>query len=492
MRPVETAFLAVVLIWLVYRTPGPRSRVAAETFLGFLVIVFGLHLYFDGVRWEMIPAYLLGVWGAVMAWRDFRRHGGQVVAPIVRHRAIVGTLVVICGLIAVVIPGVLFPRVEFARPSGYYPVGRIEAFWVDSTRDETFATTPGGKRSLMLTVWYPADTVTGGRISPYHPNPSVLARDALAGTGFPGFLIWNLVRAKTHSTLSAPFNRREGRSPVLLFSHGYGGSRVQNTFEFEELASYGYVIVSIDHSYSSAGTVFPDGRHIPITTQAMIRSDSGATRLLETWVADAEFVLNRLEKLPLGDVTDTVARRLQLDKVGYFGHSFGGATAAAAMVRDPRIRAGIDMDGMLYGESWSKGIDAPFLVFRAHPPDPVTVASQLKAAGIGPDSLEQVFRTFDTRVNSFLRFGGTEIRMDGVQHMGFADVARWSPLIGRRLGFVGEDDPARAHSAIASYTLAFFSKYLKGTAKEYLSVEIPRGVQIKVVPHEPTGTAPAR
>ena len=489
MRPVETALLAVVLIWLVYRIPGPRSRVAAETYLGFLVIAFGLHLYFDGVRWEMVPAYLLGIWGAVMGWRDFRRHSGDTVASVVPHRIVVGIVVGVMGAIAIAIPAWLFPRVEFARPSGYYPVGRIEAFWVDSTRLETLAKDPGGHRSLLLTIWYPADTVTRGTLSPYHPKASTLASDLADGTGLPGVVFWNVAKAKTHATLNAPFNRREGRSPVLLFSHGYGGSRVQNTFEFEELASYGYVIVSIEHSYAAAGTVFPDGRHIPNTTEGMLQTDSGTARLLNVWVADAEFVLNRLEKLPVGDVTDTVARRLQLDKVGYFGHSFGGATAAEAMVRDPRIKAGIDMDGMLYGTSWKKGIDAPFLVFRGHPD---MEPQQSPASSISPDSIKASYQAFDMRVDSLLRFGGNEIRMDGVYHMGFADVARWSPPLGRRLRFLYTDDPADAHFVIASYTLAFFSKYLKNTDAEYLSVGVPPGVQIKVVAHKPLGTAPAR
>jgi hypothetical protein len=37
-------------------------------------------------------------------------------------------------------------------------------------------------------------------------------------------------------------------------------NRFQNTFQVEELASHGYIVVGIDHSYVSAGTVFPDGR----------------------------------------------------------------------------------------------------------------------------------------------------------------------------------------------------------------------------------------
>ncbi|MFN8579958.1 MAG: hypothetical protein U0163_03135 [Gemmatimonadaceae bacterium] len=162
------------------------------------------------------------------------------------------------------------------------------------------------------------------------------------------------------------------------------------------------------------------------------------------------------------------------------------------MTRDSRIKAGIDMDGMLFGESWKKGIDAPFLVFRSHEPDYAAIAKQLKAEGISEDSLKKVYAVFSTRVDSLLRFGGTEVRMDGIYHMGFSDVVRCCPPLVRRFGFTYQDDPERAHAAIASYTLAFFSKWLKETKAEYLSVEIPPGVQVKTVNHKPTGTAPAR
>ena len=45
-----------------------------------------------------------------------------------------------------------------------------------------------------------------------------------------------------------------------------------------------------------------------------------------------------------------------------FGHSLGGATAAAAMLADPRIRAGVDMDGTILGKVAKQGVARPFLV----------------------------------------------------------------------------------------------------------------------------------
>jgi len=295
-----------------------------------------------------------------------------------------------------------------------------------------------------------------------------------------------------HARANAPFNRREGRSPVLLFSHGFGLYRTQNTYEFEELASWGYVVVSIEHPYSAAGTVFPDGRHAPNTTSRLVATDTGANRLVGLWADDARFVLTRLSQLPVRDATDTLVQRLQLDKVGYFGHSFGGAAAAEAMVRDHRIRAGIDMDGMPYGDAWRRGLDRPFLVFRARAPDFDKIPdAQLKLMNISRDSVGALYRAFDTRVDSLLRFGGNEIRMDGIFHTTFSDIARWSPPLSTRMQFRASDDPDDAQRAITSYTLAFFNKYLKETKDEDNSAEVPQGVQVKVVPHKALATAPA-
>jgi pimeloyl-ACP methyl ester carboxylesterase len=490
MRPLETALVAIVLIWLAYRAPRPRPRAGGETYTGFFLVAVILHVVFDGLRWEMIPAYLLGVWGLVLAWRDFRRPHGEPV-PTTGGRPWMIALVAIGGLVAVLLPAWLVPRVTFDRPGGDYPVGRVEAFWVDSSRDEVLTPEPGDKRAVVLSIWYPADT-SKAKVAPYHPDAGALEHDLMAQASMPGFLARSLTRAKVHALSNAPFNRREGRSPVLLFSHGFGLYRTQNTNEFEELASWGYVVVSIEHPYSAAGTVFPGGRHVPNTTARVVSSDTGAARLLGVWVDDARFVLTRLSQLPVRDATDTLSQRLRLDKVGYFGHSFGGAAAAQAMVRDERIRAGIDMDGMPYGDSWRKGVDRPFLVFRAHPPDFEKIPEeQLKLMNISRDSVGLLYRTFNTRVDSLLRFGGNEIQMDGIFHTTFTDVARWSPPLSKRLQFRYTDDPEDAQRAVTSYTLAFFNKYLKETKDEDNSVEVPQGVQVKAVPHKAVATAPA-
>jgi hypothetical protein len=50
-----------------------------------------------------------------------------------------------------------------------------------------------------------------------------------------------------------------------------------------------------------------------------------------------------------------------------FGHSLGGATAASGMLVDSRIRAGADLDGLLFGATRAGGLSRPFMLMSAEP-----------------------------------------------------------------------------------------------------------------------------
>ena len=64
------------------------------------------------------------------------------------------------------------------------------------------------------------------------------------------------------------------------------------------------------------------------------------------WCAeDLVFVLNQLEQLESGAVHSPFQERLDLDRIGVFGHSFGGRVAARACQLDDRLKAGILCDG---------------------------------------------------------------------------------------------------------------------------------------------------
>lgn len=491
MRPLEGILLGMVTLALAARWMRPRNRQTTASLLGMLVIVLALHLFFDGARWTMGFAYLLVVVAVVVFAGDLRRIGHAKAGESARwkkvpspaRRVVTGSALLLAAVVGWFLPASLLPRVTFPRPDGLYHVGRLDVYWVDSTREETQTPEAGDRRGVLVSFWYPAET-PNGRALRYHPQGRQLAADVASAQGLPGFFFWNLTRARTHATHAPRFSIRQGRAPLLLFSHGFEGSRVQNTFEFETLASHGYVIASIEHPYASIGTVLPDGRHVPSAGRELL---SGARRdsLLDVWARDAGFVLDRLHTLPARDLSDTLSGHLQLDRIGYFGHSLGGITAAEVMVRDPRVKAGVNMDGNPFGRALERGVNGPFLVFTSELPDASRIPDAvLERENLTRDSLVRALQSRDTNVAALLQRGGTEFRLEGAVHQSFSDFPLWSPSLARRAGIAGTDDPKAVHAAITALTLRFFDQYLLGRTRQQ-SVNLPSDVRVRTIRHEP-------
>ncbi|MFC7449754.1 alpha/beta hydrolase family protein [Rhodococcus daqingensis] len=210
-------------------------------------------------------------------------------------------------------------------------VGVTALSLVDRDREDPWA--PGTRRELAVTVTYPAAATTGRVRAPYLP-----------GTGLP-----------TNGHLDAPVAASGKRSlPVVLFSPGFYMPRTLSTGTAEHLASRGYVVISIDHTGDALATVFPDGRVVP---QRMTDSYSEATlrKAADTRVADAKFVIDVVESLARGDdnatqtpLPDGLADAVDPTRIGMFGHSMGGATTAEVLRTEPRLDAGVNLDGALF------------------------------------------------------------------------------------------------------------------------------------------------
>lgn len=97
---------------------------------------------------------------------------------------------------------------------------------------------------------------------------------------------------------------------------------------------------------------------MPITVEEQNRLTNA---LMTVWSADTHFVLDQLEQLNRSDPSNTFTGRLNLQAVGIFGHSFGGATAAQFCHDDNRCKAGIDIDGAPYGSVVRESLHQPFL-----------------------------------------------------------------------------------------------------------------------------------
>jgi dienelactone hydrolase len=167
-----------------------------------------------------------------------------------------------------------------------------------------------------------------------------------------------LSMTRTNAISDAPPGGPEHSLPLVLLSPGFTNPRSALTGLAEDLASHGYVVTGIDHTYESFGTAFPDGR---VTTGLARKARRGSgfwEKVVAGRAADVSFVLSQL----IGaDPAWPGAGLIDPSRIAMAGHSIGGASAIAALLADSRLRAGIDMDGATYAPIPGSGLSRPFL-----------------------------------------------------------------------------------------------------------------------------------
>ena len=167
---------------------------------------------------------------------------------------------------------------------------------------------------------------------------------------FPRLLIDQTALAYTHAYTGAPISDHQAVYPVVVYVHGWGGFRNINQDQIEALVSHGYVVVSADHTYGALVTCFPDGRIAKYDPRALHGDDSEEDNdqmsqiLVQTYAADAQFVLDQMAQLNAADPDRRFTGRLDVEHVGFFGHSTGGGAVVQVCAKDLRCQAVLGMD----------------------------------------------------------------------------------------------------------------------------------------------------
>ncbi|SNY63963.1 alpha/beta hydrolase family protein [Paractinoplanes atraurantiacus] len=339
------------------------------------------------------------------------------------------------------------PRLTLPPPTGPCPVGTVALRLLDKSRPDPF-TGAAGHRELMVAVWYPARDAGGRPRAPWM-DPAVLRR-YLSDAGYAPDVIRGPLAA---GRVGAPV-RRAGRLPVVLFSHGAGDHRGGNTMMVQELASHGYLVVTIDH-LGDAYSRLPDGRVVVPTEESLAPED---------FAHDARFVLDRVEDLAAGRNPDADRRPLpdglagapDLRRAGMFGWSKGGTATARVMLADRRVRAGVAVDGPML-PLMSGTIDRPFMMMTAE----FTRAAEPAVARFFTEQLA------GERLN---------VQAAGAVHSSYNDLQVLVPQLAEVVGmsddelrgWIGTLDPARAVRIDQAYPLAFFDQHLRGRHRPLL------------------------
>lgn len=330
------------------------------------------------------------------------------------------------------------------HPTGGERIGTVSLHLVDRSRSDPWVPTERA-REIMIQVWYPAREV---RHYPRAPWVSPVLAERINPPGS------QLVLPVTHGHVAAPVD--SGRHAVVLYSPGFGIERTASTAVVEELASHGYVVVTIDHTHDAQIVEFPGGR---TATQAIPAPTDPAdeeriiAKALEVRVADIRFTLDRLVDLNRGHNPDEerrplprgLAGALDLSRVGMIGHSLGGAATAETMYEDPRVKVGINLDGTVSGPVVAAGLDRPFLLMGSQ--------------GHGEDD-DQSWPS----LWAHLRGPRHWLQLDGSGHMSFTDYQVLLPQAGLPpedlVPAFGTIDGERAVAVQRAYIRAFFDRYL--------------------------------
>ena len=244
------------------------------------------------------------------------------------------------------------PTPYLPEPTGPYPAGTTSLWLTDTSRPDPWAGV--NARELMVSLWYPAVPSDGQRARYMTPAESELQ---LTSRGITGIAPDTLSRVETNAVSDARPAGRQHSLPLVVLSPGFTNSRSTLTALAEDLASHGYVVAGIDHTYESHATAFPDGRVTTCLAREAPRRD-GKEKVAAGRAADVCFVLDELTGAhPAGPG----AGLIDPSRMAMAGHSAGGAAAIAAMLADSRIRAGIDMDGSTAAPIPDEGLARPFL-----------------------------------------------------------------------------------------------------------------------------------
>ncbi|MFJ6837349.1 alpha/beta hydrolase family protein [Streptomyces sp. NPDC091209] len=359
-------------------------------------------------------------------------------------------------------------RLALPAPTGPHPLGTVAVHLVDRTRVDPWQDSRPA-RELMIQLWYPAHAAHDHPVAPWMPPGSATFFEREQGIP-PG----TLLLPTTHAHRAAPVDRGRRGRPVVLYSPGLLSDRSLGTVLIEELASHGYLVVAIDHTYDADQVEFPGGRVETFAITGDI-DDALIAKALAIRTADTRFVLDQVTALNAGHNTDAERRPLpptltgafDLPRVGMLGHSLGGATAAAAIRADRRLRAGVNLDGSLLAPA-TAGTNRPFLLFGSDP---------------GPGPEDPSWDQFWASQYGWKR----ELALIGSTHTSFTDLETLLPQAAPILGLtpsqvtqaIGTLDPRHAIHAQRDYVRAFFDLHLRHLDNHLLRRPSPRYPQIR-------------
>lgn len=185
------------------------------------------------------------------------------------NKAIPLNLITLLFLCAFWLGGSIAHAAETSRlpePSGRYGIGRVAYDWTDDSRPDSLGTDSTRNREIMVYLWYPIERPAQEPHGVYMPGAKLIDTDPELRQRMQqefGTEVWAQILSGavySHAVDNAPVAKRPKRFPVVIFSHGAGGSIFKSTSLIEAMVGRGYVVAAIMHPGTAGAVVFPNGR----------------------------------------------------------------------------------------------------------------------------------------------------------------------------------------------------------------------------------------
>ncbi|WMC92356.1 alpha/beta hydrolase family protein [Kineothrix sp. MB12-C1] len=317
-------------------------------------------------------------------------------------------------------PAILFPQYEQPEPTGGYEVATAKYTWTDNSRADEFSES-GGNRALTVEFWYPENA------------------------------------DKTY--------------PLVVFSHGAFGFSGSNYSTFLELASNGYIVASIGHTYHAFYTMDTTGKITTVDT-GFINKVSEINAVHDTqheeeiynttsgWLKlrtdDENFVIDTILRQCKNNNTDTLFSIINTERIGLMGHSLGGASSAQIGREHDDIDAVIILDGTMLGEEVAFENNAVVLNDTPYPIPLLNIYAEDHYTN-SKELVGDAYNNFYTTKNAVCAY---ETVFKNAGHLNFTDLPLFSPTLAGMLG-VGTIDERYCIETMNKVVLEFLNSYLK-------------------------------
>lgn len=410
-----------------------------------LFVVFLLHLIFDDLRWQFYMFYVVLILSGSMVFskRIIHVNTNKFLRKTLNVTLIVAIFIFVSSMS-------IFPMYEIPNPDNDYLIGTRSYIIEDITREEPYSDAYEF-RKIKIQTWYPAKTIEGYELAPWLEDGTIVSRALSKDIGLPFFALDHTADIMSNSYIDALLSDTSDIYPVVIISHGWRGFKNLHTDFAEQLASIGYMVVSIDHTYGSVATVFNEDEVAYLNRDALPDRETTsefltyANRLVETYAGDVTTTINYLENLNNGLNNSSFANRIDLTKIGLLGHSTGGGGDVFVAINDNRIDAVIGLDAWvepIKNADIEQGLSIPSLFIR----------SQTWETGVNNTTLDALI---DHSTYMPLLY-----QIEGTTHYDFTMVYMYSPLT-KVIGFSGSINSNYLSSILNSMISDFFDQTLK-------------------------------